>query len=244
MKSALALTRKSFAILPLTLGILSLNLLSPALAQERLVRTLTVTGRGTESIATTLTQVRLGVEAQGKTAEAVQQEVARKSTAVVNLLRSRNVDQLETTGINLSPMYRYDDGRQTLTGYIASNIVSFRTETAKASGILDDAVRAGATRIDGVSFIASDAAIATAQKQAIREAIQEAQDQANTVLESLKLTQREIVGIQINNASAPPPIMLDARAFKGEASQVANAPTPVIGGEQQVEASVTLQISY
>jgi uncharacterized protein YggE len=222
---------------------LSLLWINPVLAQERMLRTLTVSGRGTEMVTTTLTQVRLGVEAQGKTANEVQQEVARRSNAVVTLLRSRQVEKLETTGINLNPNYRYDNGVQTLTGYVASNIVSFRIKTENAGPLLDEAVRAGASRIDGVSFVASDEAIAAAQKVALREATQEAQAQAEAVLSALNLSRKEIVGIQVNGAFVPPPRPLGNFAMDGKLA-AAQAPTPVIGGEQQVEASVTLQISY
>lgn len=224
-------------------GMLSLLWINPVLAQERMLRTLTVSGRGTEMVTTTLTQVRLGVEAQGKTANEVQQEVARRSNAVVTLLRSRQVEKLETTGINLNPNYRYDNGVQTLTGYVASNIVSFRIKTENAGPLLDEAVRAGASRIDGVSFVASDEAIAAAQKVALREATQEAQAQAEAVLSALNLSRKEIVGIQVNGAFVPPPRPLGNFAMDGKLA-AAQAPTPVIGGEQQVEASVTLQISY
>lgn len=216
----------------------------PVLAQEKQLRTLTVTGHATERVPTTLTQVRLGVEAQGKTANDVQQEVARRSNAVVSLLRSRQVDRLETTGINLSPTYRYDNGTQTLTGYTASNIVSFRIETQKVGTLLDDAVKAGATRIDGVSFVASDSAIASAQKVALQAATQDANSQANAVFSTLGLNAREVVNIQINGAFTPPPRPLRADLMEGKAFAAAPSPTPVMGGDQQVEASVTLQISY
>ncbi|MGF1539416.1 MAG: SIMPL domain-containing protein, partial [Pleurocapsa sp.] len=75
----------------------SLILTNPAIAEEKL-STLIVTGQGIEMIATTLAQVRLGVEIQGKTAAEVQQEVARRSSAVVELLRTKNVAGLQTTG--------------------------------------------------------------------------------------------------------------------------------------------------
>jgi uncharacterized protein len=225
----------------ITLGITSLCLIPPAIAQEKLQRTLTVSGRGTEFVPTTLTQVRLGVEAQGKTASEVQKIVAQRSNAVVELLKSRKVEKLETTGINLNPTYRYDNGNQTLTGYSASNIVSFRVATSKAGALLDDAVKAGATRIDGVSFVATEGAIAGAQKVALKEATQDAQSQADAVLSVLNLTRKDVVGIQINGAFTPPPRPLRADAME---LKVAAAPSPVIGGEQQVEASVTLQISY
>lgn len=228
---------------PVALGIVGFSMISPVFAQEKLVRTLTVTGRGFEDIQTTLAQVRLGVEVEGKTANAVQQEVARRSNAVVTFLRSRQVDKLETTGINLNPRYDYNNNRQTLVGYVGSNNVSFRVPTEKSGSIIDEAVKAGASRIDGVSFVAADDAIAEAQKRALRKATQEAQSQADAVFSALNLTRKEIVNVQVNGASAPPPIFQDV-APRAARSQAAAPPSPVVGGEQRVEGSVTLQISY
>jgi uncharacterized protein len=234
--------RRSLQGLAVFAGIISLAMTNPVQAQEKLLRTLTVSGRGTELVATSVTEVRLGVEVQGKTANEVQQAVARRSNAVVTLLKSRPVERLQTTGINLSPNYRYDNGTQTLTGYIASNTVSFRIVTEKAGTILDDAVKAGASRIDGVGFVASDEAIAAAQKSALRRATQDAQGQAGAVLSVLGLTQKDIVSIQINGAYAPPPRPM--MTYDAKVTGAAAAPSPVIGGDQQVEANITLQLSY
>jgi uncharacterized protein YggE len=215
----------------------------PSSAQERekLLRTLTVSGRGVERIPTTLSQVNLGVEIQGKTAQEVQQEAARRSTAVVALLKSRNVEKLETTGISLNPVYSYANNTQKITGYSATNTVSFRLPTERAGTLLDEAVKAGATKINGVSFVASDEAIASAQTQALQKATQDAQRQANAVFGSLNLQPKEIVSIQVNGASPPPPVYEDGFARLANAKP---ASTPIVGGEQEVQASVTLQISY
>lgn len=237
---------KPLSVLPLAVGILGLTFTAGHLqssnrviAQERTLQTLTVTGRGVETIPTTMTHVRLGVEVQEKTAQQVQTEVARKSSAVVNLLRSRNVEKLETTGIRLNPTYSNSNNTRQIAGYLGSNIVSFRIDTEKAGNILDAAVSAGATRIDGISFVATDRAIAAAQKQALRLATQDAQEQADAVLAALNLTGREIISIQINGASTP--------VFESQArgiAQMADIATPLVGGEQQVTASVTLVVRY
>ncbi|MBD2665215.1 hypothetical protein B6N60_02413 [Richelia sinica FACHB-800] len=210
--------------------------------KEKLWRTLTVSGRATETIPTTLSQVSLGVEIQGKTAKEVQQEAARRSSAVVALLKSRNVQKLETTGVRLNPVYSYTNNVQRITGYAAGNTVSFRVATEQAGVILDEAVKVGATQINGVSFVASDDAIASAQKQALKKATQDAQQQAEAVFSTLGLQAKEVVSIQVNGASAPPPPML-YRAEAAKATMDA-ASTPILGGEQEVQASVTLQISY
>lgn len=215
---------------------------APVIAQERLARTLTVTGQGEETVQTSLVQVRLGVEVQGKTAQAAQQEVARRSESVVALLRSRQVDKLETSGVSLNPNYSYQEGRPpVITSYTATNIVSFQVPAVRAGAILDEAVKAGATRIDGISFIATDSALETARQQAIREAIQEAQAEAGVVLATLDLRQQEIVGIQVNGA-APPPFIPGPKLEAVQ--QDATARTPIIPGEQEVQVSVTLQIRY
>ena len=248
MKLALihSMPKRSFrTAVPLLIGMMSLMLTSPALAHEteRMMRTITVTGQGSEAIPTTLTQVQLGVEVQGDTAEAVQKEAAQRSASVVEFLRSRNVSKLQTTGISLNPRYDYNNGEQRIVGYTAVNSVSFRIPTEQAGSLLDQAVRAGATRIDGVSFAADDAAMATARQQAIREATQEAQAQADAALSALGLTRRDVVSIQVDGAPMPPPMPVFRQANYAAAA-ADSAPTPVIGGEQEVEATVTLQFSY
>ncbi len=240
---------KRLSAIGLSLYLLNLTVAHPVMAQNQgqtqgqIVRSLSVTGRGEETIPATIAVVQLGVEVQGKNAAQVQQEVARRSSAVVELLRSRNVERLQTTGIRLNPNYSYENNVQRLTGYTGVNTVSFRLDNQRVGNLLDEAVNAGATRIDGISFVASDDAIATARQQALREATQDAQGQADVVLSTLNLTRQEVIGIQINHAFAPVPPPSPIAQFR-EANMAAPASTPIIGGEQRVEATVTLQIRY
>ncbi len=227
--------------LTLTVGsFLGLGGINPAIAQEQILRTLTVTGQGVERIPTTLTQVNLGVEIQGKNANEVQQEVAKRSTAVVDFLRSRKVEQLQTTGIQLQPNYDYSNNQRRLIGYIGTNTVSFRVKTEEVGNLLDEAVNVGATRIDSISFTATDEAIANAQKEALRKATFDAQAQSEAVFKALNLTAKEVITVQVNGANAPVPKMLNVAQSRGMAADS----SPVIGGDQSVEASVTLQIRY
>lgn len=236
---------KSWQKLSIAFGVLSFVLASPTIAQaqETMRQMLTVTGEATEMIPTTKAEVQLGVEIRGETAQQVQEEVARRTTAVVELLRSRNVEKLETTGVRLNPVYDYRNDEQRLTGYVGTNTVSFRLNTTQVGQLLDSTVQAGATRIDNIRFIAEDSAIAIAQKQALREATQDALSQADAVLDSLNLTRQEIVGIQLNGAYAPPPEPIPLQRVT-MAKLESDVSTPVIGGEQTVRASVTLQIGY
>ena len=217
----------------------------PAMAQTETtaLRVITVTGSGETSIPTTLTQVELGVQAQGATAAAVQQEIAERQSRVIELLRRNNVDKLQTTGIRLSPQYSYNNRDQPrITGYTGSNSVSFELPTEQVGGLLDDAIAAGANQINRVSFTATDAAITAAQSTALAEATQDAQRQADAVLAALGLSAAEVISIQVNGAQAPVPYPI-ARQEVALSSTAASV-TPVEGGEQSVNARVTLQIRY
>jgi uncharacterized protein len=210
---------------------------------ETQTQTLTATGKGTVKTPTTLAQVSLGIEIQGKTAQEAQQEVAKRSEALLTLVRSSNVEQLQTTSINLNPVYTTVNNKTQITGYTASNIVSFRLASDQAGNLLDRSVATGATRIDSISFVATDEAIETARQQALQAATQDAQKQADAVLTSLNLTRRKIISIQVNPSTPPPqPINFAESSMQAFAKDTAN--TVLVGGEQQVQAFVTLQISY
>ncbi|MBD1940250.1 SIMPL domain-containing protein [Microcoleus sp. FACHB-68] len=235
--------------LSLVLGLLSLTACQSVPAQMQtghfapLPRTLSVSGKGEVSIPATIAKVNLGVEVQGKTAAQVQPEVAKRSEAVVKLLKERKVEKLKTAGINLSPTYSFQNNEQRLNGYAGSNIVSFEIATDKVGTLLDDAIKAGATRIDGISFTATEEAIAAAQKLALGEATEDAKKQADAVFTTLSFKSQEIVGIQINAANTPmPPMPMPVGVPL--AQEAKNSVTQVVGGEQQVQSFVTLQIRY
>ncbi len=236
-----------FASLILLLGWNLLNdyTNSPAIAQDNdSSRILTVEGDGTTAIETTLTEVQLGVEVEKETAQQAQQWVAEQSTAVVELLRDREVDNLQTTGIRLQPQYNYINDERRLQGYKASNLVSFRLKTDDIGDLLDQAVSAGATRIDSVNFTATDSAIAQAKKDALQSATLDAQEKAEAVLETLNLTSQSVNQIRIDKANSNS-IRQNHRFMQAQAADAeAKANSPVIGGKQEVEATVNLEISY
>lgn len=229
----------------LTASLVLFSAVDPGITQERKpARTLTASGRGIVTIPTTLSQIRLAIEVQGKTPTNAQQEAAKRSTRVVAYLKTQQVEKLQTTGINLNPTYIYPSGgNPQISGYTATNSVSFQVPTERAGEILDAAVKNGATRIDGVNFIAGDRAIAAAQLQALKQATQDAERQAEAVLTTLNLKRKEIVGIQINSTSNPSPIPMPIARMEAKVADAAPT-TPVLGGEQQVEAAVTLDIGY
>ena len=224
-------------------NLLSAIAITPAFAETELLKTLIVTGNGVKRIETTIAEVKLGVEIEGKTIEEVQQKIAKQSSKIVELLRSQDVEKLKTTGVRLSPNYNRDlnGNRRNIISYTGSNIVSFQIARDSVGSLLDEAVAAGASRIDGISFTATEEAQAAAKEEALRKASINAQNKADVVLEALDLTANEIVNIKVDRANIESPQPF----YRGEfAASRAVDSTVIIGGEQTVEADVTLQISY
>lgn len=205
-------------------------------------RILEVTGQGEVTVATTLTQVQLGIQVQGKTAIEVQEEAAQRSTAVVDVLQNLGAQELQTTSIQLNPVYSYEDGTQTLTGFEGLNTLQFELPTDQAGAAIDTAIQAGANVVQNISFTASDEALQQARLQVLSEAVADAQAQAEAVFSTLQFTPGEIINIDINSADNPSPSPL---VFDVAASALATgATTPIIGGPQTIEASVSLDILY
>lgn len=201
---------------------------------------LEVTGQGNVTVPTTLAQVQLGVQVQEETATEVTEELAQLSTAVVDVLQDIGAEDLQTTSIQVNPVFSFEDNTQRLTGFEGRNILEFQLPTEQAGTAIDAAIAAGANIVQSISFTASDTALQQARLDALSGAVIDAQTQADAVLNSLDLVAGEIVNIDINAADtiSPPPLLFGAR------TEALDATTPIIGGPQTVQASVSLDIVY
>jgi hypothetical protein len=218
--------------------------MAPAMAQSENARTLTVTGAGSTLVETAIAVVRLGVSVTGTSAAEVQTQVAEQSNRLVAKLQQLEVQKLQTTGISLYPQYdpQYDPARSDNppAKIQGENSVQFEVSIDKAGSILDEAVAAGATRIDSVSFKATETVAASGREAALKLAVQDAMTQADIVLKELNLTRQSIRSVQVNSSSTPPgPIPLEAAALRAD-----QAATPVLGGDQMVDATVTVTVQY
>jgi uncharacterized protein len=216
------------------------TLISPSFAAENPARTLTVTGRSEVKVAVSEAIMSLGVQAEGPTAEKVQDELRNKVNRLIETLKAASVRDLQTTNVQLYPRYRSVKDSQVLDGFTGQNSVSFRVPVAKSGEILDAAVRAGANQVGGIQFDIARSEAEKARSQALKDAVQDARKQGQDVLEALGLQIKEIRSIQAESGGAEQP-----RPYEAQFAKAASADsTPVIGGSSKVTASVTLEISY
>ncbi|AFY74981.1 hypothetical protein Syn7502_03083 [Synechococcus sp. PCC 7502] len=207
-------------------------------ADSKNERILTVSGRGERAVKTTKARIQIGVNIEAKTAIAAQTEVARQANSIISRLQQLGVEKLQTTSIQLSPKYVYENNRQRQDGFTGQTSVSFLVAIEKAGVTLDAAVASGANQIDQLSFIATDQELNDAKQLALQDAVKDAQTQSNTVLKTLGFTPKSIKTITISNSAIAFPVIQAETLAK-----VANS-IPILGGEQKVDASVTLQITY
>jgi uncharacterized protein YggE len=185
-------------------------------------------------------EIIFAVSNKAETAQAAAAENAKTSQKLFDTLKPLvNANgQIRTFGYSLSPDYEYPQGGSPkLTGYRAMNSILVTLDDLNAVGkVIDTAVQAGATNVEGVSFtIRSDD---TYRSQALAQAAQKARANAEAIAEALNVRVVGLLDAQIVEAPPVHPIALARMATAGQ------PPTPITAGSIEVRASVsvTLQV--
>ncbi len=221
----------------LLLGLaLAAALISPALAADPSLRTLSMNGHGEVRTAPDVATVNAGVTTSAPTAAAALAANSSRMTGVFAALKKLGVAEknIQTTGFNISPQYTNGDNNspRRLTGYQVNNEVSVRLDdVSKVGAGLDALVAAGANQMNGISFdIATPAPLL---EKARAGAIADARGRAETYARAAGVSLGAIISINEGGASEPPRPMYRVLAM-------AAAPTPVAAGQQSVTADVSV----
>ena len=185
--------------------------------------------------------VYAGVSTRAQTAVAAMQQNAQKMTAVVARIKALGVaeDDIQTSGINLSPQYDYNQATQSqvFRGYVASNRVSVKLRKVADTGrALDALVAAGANDIGGPDFSVDDDT--SYRAEARRNALTRAQAQAVEYARLAGYSGARLLEIDESVSGAQPPMPL-MRAYKDEVAQAAS--TPVQPGVVGTVVNVTVK---
>ena len=208
-----------------------------ALADDHAPATITVTGEGTVTSAPDLATVSLGVTTQGATAAEAMAANSTALAAVLERVKAAGVEDrdIQTSTLNLNPNWANTDGSSapTITGYVATNLLSIRVRALDKLGpVLDAAVVDGANTLNGVSFGFQEPD--PKMDEARKAAVAKAKARAELLTGAAGVGLGRIVSISESGGYAPPMPM-----YRMEAA-MADAPVPVEGGEVGVTASVTI----
>jgi uncharacterized protein len=200
-----------------------------------------VTGEGVVKVAPDQAWVRIGTESRSKVSKEAQQRNAEVMTAVQQKLAALGIpkDAIKTVGIDLQPEFDYNNGRQTLRGYVARNTIEVRVDDfAKVGDVLDAAVSSGATNIHGLRFDVKNRE--AVEQQALQRAVTSGMDKAQTIAAAAKRTVDRIVRIEEQFLGGGGPQPMPERAMMRMA---ADASTPVEAGEIEIRATVRLTVA-
>ena len=211
------------------------------IGQNPAPKTLQVTGVGTVTAAPDQAVLVLGVQTQAVSATQAAGDNAAAMTKVMEALGSIGIDKnsIETVSYTLSPVYE-NNADQTMpskiVGYSAINTIQVTIQDFSLVGkAIDAAVSAGANEVQGIMFTFSSAQLATLQKQALGQAIQDADGQARAMSSSLGV---RIVG----PISVTPGFNFQPNYQRLSNGFASSQPTPIQPGTLQVTA--TVQVTY
>jgi hypothetical protein len=239
------LKRKRFIVIGVIAVLALLSTLGYSLVKARPIQqesppasesTVSVSGTGQVQAAPDRAVIRLGVETEAETAENALAQNSTQMQALLDALSAAGIasENIQTQSVRLMPRYQFGDERddRTLVGFAAANFVRVQTDQLDSLGVLlDEAVSAGATTIENVSFAVSD------QTEFVDQARQAAVEDARYKAEQLaELTGAELGAVlQINESSdVPRPVRREAEVME-EAAAV-----PIEPGTESIRVSVQI----
>jgi len=201
------------------------------------------TGEGLVKQAPDRAWVSIAAESRARTAQEAQRLNTDAMTAVVEKIKAAGVpaDAIQTAGYNLQPEFDYQNGKQTLRGYVARNQVQVRVDVlAKTGEVITAAVATGATNVSGVRFDLKDRD--THEREALRLAVQDARRRADYAARGAGVTIDRVVRIeeQRDMSDGPRPMAL---RMEMQLAEKGPAAVPLEAGEIEVRSRVTLTVS-
>jgi hypothetical protein len=219
------------ALLAFTAGML---LTAPASAQN-LPPAISVTGEASVSVPPDLAEVEAGVTSDAKTAREASET---NNTAMGNLLlalKAAGIDarDIQTSRLSLQPQTEASrsSGAPAISGYRARNRVTVRLhDVIKVASTIDMLVAAGATDIDGINFMVSQAS--KLLDDARTQAVADARRKAEIYAKAAGITLGAPLSISEGGSPGPMPFhkMVGAMA----------AATPVAQGEETLSVTVNM----
>jgi uncharacterized protein YggE len=223
----------------------SLLAAAPAMAQAQelpnpQVPTVVTTGDAVIRRAPDQAFISLAVETRAKSPRDAQRQNAEAMTAVQQKLADAGLpkEAIRTTGYSINQEFDFVNGRRVPREYVAHNGLEVRVEPVERTGeILDVAVAAGTTSVQGVRFDLKDRV--SVERDALRHAVEDARARADALASGAGRTVDRVLRIDDSRQARPyEPVPVMAMARSADA-----ATTPIDPGVVEVRAHVTLTVS-
>lgn len=212
-------------------------LLAFSLAVAQQPKGITVTGTAEVSGNPDIAYVTFGVVTEDANAAQAAQENAAKSNAVINAIIKSGIPKsdIQTIQYTIYPQTRYPGPNETsktpVTIYQVSNLIKVKMhDLSKIGTLIDAAVSAGANNIQNVTFTVENQD--PLRRQALAQAVKNAKTKAVVIADALGVKLGKVISASESTGFTPRPFEM---GFKS-----AEAATPIIPGQVEVNANVTL----
>lgn len=207
-------------------------------------RTITVTGNGYVYSEPDIAKITIGVTTEAETSTDAMSKNADQMSKVVSAIKKAGIPDkdIQTSRVNVDPVYNYNSNKPKITGYRATNKVTVTIrDTSKVGPVIDAAYNAGANEINGVNFMLSEDKAAGVYQEALKKAIADGSDKAKTIASASGVGTVRLKSISESGSyNPPPPVPLYAARGVAETA----APTPISTGEERVQATVTMVYTF
>jgi uncharacterized protein len=206
-----------------------------------------VSGEGKSTAVPDVAMVNAGIEDRGQSLKQVQDNVNKKSQALVKALKDLGVEEkdIKTTNYNIYPQSDYASRPPTVTGYQVSISYSVKVKDVdKVNEVLTTVTAAGANLVGGVSFELSDEAKAKAVNEAREDAVKTAKESAQSLAKASGVTLGRIINIsESQSGNYPRPMYAaDSKVSAVGGGMLANTQPEVQPGT--TETSLTVSLYY
>lgn len=213
-----------------------------ATERQRGSGTITVPGRGSVRVAPDVADLRLGIVSIRPSAAAARLAAAATMVAILDALRAAGVDRrdLRTTLVGLDAVRDYaSPSGPTITGYQLTNMVEATVRAVDTVGaVIDAALAAGASSMDGLTFRLADPTEAFAEAR--RLAVTDARSRAATLAGEAGVRLGRVVGIAegatFDDGQPRPMAMLRMKA-------ASDAATPVEAGTSELTIAISIEFA-
>ncbi len=195
--------------------------------------TVSTTGTGEVTVAPDLAVVSVSVVATADTADAARSQAAQRSNDLVAALKKAGVaeDSIETSYYSLQPQYDYSGqaGKSPrVVGYRAVHAYTVEVSPDHAGDVVDAAVGAAGTTVNGVQFTLTDETRADLRAKALAAAVKNARADADAVANASDVSISGVHSISTASAGTPVPVQYGAEKTAASGSTSTNfQPGPV-----------------
>lgn len=217
-------------------------------------QTISVVGTAETFLKPDLAEFTFTVSSQENEPATAQSKSAEKSNAIKAYLKEKGVEErdIKTDNYTFGPKYEWVEsvcvsgmgmcppGRNNLIGYTADETVTVKVRKMEQAGDLISGVgEKGATNLSNISFTVDDTDAAKADVR--KEAIEDAQEKAKVLAESLGVRLGDLQGFSDNQGGFPMPMYAEASISAAPKAMDMRGGAPELSpGENKISSTVTL----